>query len=66
MKGDFKGLLLPIVVLLQEYDRAVKDSAEKMKLANQIHDLVGLLADFLCMCTCMYACVYAHVDVHVH
>ena len=45
---------LLIVDLLQEYDKAIKDSAEKMKLATQIHDLVSLFADFLCihMCIC--------------
>lgn len=36
-----------------------------MKLASQIHDLVGLLVDNFSMCICM-ACVDAHMDVHVH
>lgn len=54
MKGGCKRVSLLIVDLLQEYDKAIKDSAEKMKLATQIHDLVSLFADFLCvhMCTC--------------
>ena len=34
--------LMKILFLLQEYEKVMKDSEDKLNQSNQIHDLVGL------------------------
>ena len=48
---DIKGkqkILYKTLFALQEYDKVTKDSSEKVKLANQIYDLVSF-SDLLYM-----------------
>ena len=47
--------MLFIALWSQEYDKAVGESGDKVKLATQIHDLVRQNIHL-----CMYMCKYIH------
>ena len=51
---------------IQEYDKVVKDSSEKVKLANQVYDLV--CSYWMCMVNGQYFshCPYAHHQLDRH
>ena len=58
-------MLLCVCAILQEYDKAVEESEDKVKLATQVHDLVRTpnTCSYTCTCTCTCACTVVTYNV---